>query len=155
MRSAVLIVAVVLFGCGTVPSDEPLQGDSATGSVDGSSNTAGTSEATGGEGSSGSSMQPLCEPELTRAPEFVQARSVDWTIFHAAAGSSGIYLAGPVSTDGARADVQISRIDETGAELWTARWGSVLGWDDTPSALLPVEEGVLVAGVAGLYPSQE
>lgn len=132
MRLAICTAGLALAGCGVAPSEDGTFG-----------------------GDSSGAFQSDCEPKLTRAPQKVQARSVDWPVLHAAAGEDGIYVAGRFSTDTAGSDVRVSRIDDTGAELWTAQWGSALAWDDTASALLPLGEGVLVAGISGLYPSQE
>ena len=95
--------------------------------------------------------EPACEPDLSRMPERLGARDVPWTGSHAAGSDRGeLYLAGRDDDD-----VRVVRVDETGAELWSATWGNVLGWEDYPNGLLPIDEGVLVTGVSGVYPSQE
>ena len=155
-----LLLVALLIGCGSPPGDEP-SGDepsgaaSSTGSMGSSGSTGATPDPGTEEDSSSSGQPPACTPDLSRAPELVQSRIAEWIGFHAAGGYGAFYLAGPVSGDDDDSDVQLSRIDETGAELWTAQWGSALGWIDTPSGLHAVPEGVVVSGVSGLYPSQE
>lgn len=121
----------------------------------GPSSAVSTGTETEGEMSSSSSGgEEACDVAWADAAPALANEVMVPHVYRVVAGPDGATY-GVGTRGGDDLDVVVQKFDADGEVAWTARWGSPLGWHDFGLDVATGLDGVLVAGRAASYDSQE